>query len=143
MAFPYPYVGPYAPYNNVPIEPQYFQPSRFVISAITLGKTTTVTTSVNHNYVVGQEVRLLIPSYYGSFQLNEQTGLVTSIPAVNQVVLNINSIGSNAFIPSPSYGPTPPQIIAIGEINSGQINSSGRVNNITYIPGSFINISPN
>jgi hypothetical protein len=142
MAFPYPYIGPYSPYNNLPIEPQYYQPSRFVISTLTLGITTLVTTSINHNYVIGQEVRLLIPSAYGSYQLNEKTGFVIQIPASNQVVVNIDSINSNAFNASPSYGPTPPQIVAIGDVNTGQTNT-GRTGNTTYVPGSFINISPN
>jgi len=37
MTFPYPYTGPIALYNNLPIEPQYYQPSQFFISDITLG----------------------------------------------------------------------------------------------------------
>ena len=36
---------------------------------------------------------------------------------------------------------TLPQIIAIGDINSGYISSSGNIAN-PLIPGSFINISP-
>jgi hypothetical protein len=134
--------GPIAPENNPPINPQYYQPSVFNISALSYGVMTTVTTAVDHNYVVGQQVRLLIPSPYGAQQLNEQEGTVISIPASDQVVVNINSIGTNPFISVPFYGPTPPQITAIGDINSGQINSNGATNTITYVSGSFINISP-
>jgi hypothetical protein len=182
-----------------------------------MGVTTTVTTSANHNYVIGQNIRLIIPSAYGSFQLNEQEGFVISIPAVNQIELSINSQGFDSFIASPyiatitgatqttpcvltcsssfvpgqyvlinnvsgmtelndnawrvisanattltvdasasiftaysgggtaeltNHSNTQPQTLAIGDNNSGQINTSGRVQNITYIPGSFINISP-
>jgi len=71
---------PIPPYSNPPIEPQNFKPSLFYITAISLGQITTVTTSVNNNYVVNQEVRLLIPNGYGSRGLNEQIGLVISIP---------------------------------------------------------------
>lgn len=134
--------GPVAPQRNPPINPQYYQPSVFTISAIAQGPTTLVTTSVEHNYVIGQIVRLLIPSTYGAQQLNGQQGTVISIPSATQVVATINSLGANAFISSPTYGPTVPQIVAVGDYNSGQINTSGRTNNITYIPGSFINISP-
>lgn len=137
-----PFPGPIAPQNNPPINPQYYQPSQFFISAISLGVTTTITTSVNNNYAVGQVVRLLIPPTYGTYQLNEQTAQVINIPAANQVTLNINSKGYNAFIPSPAYGPTKPQIIAIGDVNSGVINASGRSSTGTFIPGSFIDISP-
>lgn len=140
-----PIKGPIPPYSNPPIEPEFFQPSQFVISAITMGVITTVTTSVNHNYVIGQLVRLLIPSKYGSRGLNEQLGLVISIPAPNQVVLNINSLGIDPFIASPTFLPfqskTLPQIVAVGDNNSGIISTNGRVLSSTNIPGSFINIS--
>ena len=134
--------GPIAPESNPPINPQYYQPSVFFISEITLGPTTTVTTSVNHNYVIGQNVRLLIPQFWGAAQLNGQQGLVISIPSADEVILNIYSVGVDAFISSPIYGATKPQIIAIGDNNSGPINASGRFSTSTIIPGSFINISP-
>ena len=133
---------PYADYSNPPINPQYYEPSQFTISDIALGVTTTVTTSVNHNYVIGQLVRLLIPEFYGSYQLNEQLGYVLSIPSADEVNIAINSTQSNPFVPSPSYGPTPPQIVAVGDINTGLISSTGRSVPSTAIPGSFINISP-
>lgn len=139
MAFPYPYTGPIAPYNNLPIEPQNYQPRQYFISDIALGQSTTVTTTVNHDYVIGQECRLIIPQRNGSRQLNEKTGFVISIPAQNQVVLNINSL-MNVDLFVTSTAKTQPQIVAIGDINTGQINT-GRSNNLTYIPGSFINIS--
>jgi hypothetical protein len=135
--------GPVPPESNPPINPQYYAPRQFFISNVALGTTTTVTTSVNHDYVVGQLVRLLIPPTYGCSQLNEQQGYVLSIPAANEVVVGIYSAGGNAFISSPTYGPTKPQIIAVGDVNNGVINSSGRTNTGTFIPGSYINISPN
>lgn len=134
---------PVPPYSNVPIEPQFYQPSRFVISAITRGQTTQITTSIDHNYVVGQAVRLLIPSLFGSYQLNEAQGLVLSIPSPVDVVVNINSVFADAFIPSPTNtSPSQPQILAIGDINSGIISTTGVVQTSTNVPGSFINISP-
>lgn len=132
--------GPIALYNNVPIHAEYYQPSRFVISAVSLGSTTTVTTTVAHNYVIGQEVRLIIPPSFGCRQLNEQTSFVLSIPSTTQVVLDIYSLGGDAYISSSAT--TVAQILAIGDINCGTINASGRINLGTYIPGSFINISP-
>lgn len=132
--------GPVPPYTNPAIEPQFYQPSRFVISGITLGQTTTITTTQNTNYVVGQEIRLIIPQSFGSNQLNEKTGFVISLPASNQVEVNINSSQNvDAFINSTAS--TKAQILAIGDVNTGVTNSQGRVNNGTYIPGSFINIS--
>lgn len=134
--------GPIAPERNPPIHPEYYQPRVYNISALTLGSTTTVTTSVDHDYVVGQLIRLLIPVTYGAYQISGQQGYVKSIPADNQVEVTINSQVCNAFVPSPTYGPTLPQIIAIGDCNQGYINPTGRSSSTTTIPGAFINISP-
>lgn len=131
---------PIPAYQNAPIQSQFYEPSRFVISGVTLGQTTIVTTSVDQNYVIGQEVRLLIPSSFGCTQLNMQKGYVLSIPSSNQVEVSIDSsVNVDAF--TSSSATTKPQILAIGDINQGQINSNGRKNTGTYIPGSFINIS--
>jgi hypothetical protein len=132
--------GPVPPFNNPVPTPQYYQPRVFAISNIALGATTIVTTTVAMDYVVGQLVRLVIPEAYGCYQLNQQTGYVISLPSANQVEIAIFSIGGNPYR-SITY-PTPAQIVAVGEINNGFINNSGRVNQGTYIPGSFINISP-
>ena len=139
MAFPYPYTGPIAGYNNLPIETGFYQPRVFFIEDVELGPTTTVTTTVDHDYVVGQQCRLIIPPTNGCRQLNEISGLVISIPADDQVILNINSsMNVDLFVTSTSK--TQPQILAIGDVNTGSTNT-GSTNNTTYIPGSFINIS--
>ena len=133
-------------YQNFPIQPLFFKPRVFTISAIALGTTTTITTSTNNDYVIGQQVRLIIPKYFGSFGLNEQTGYVIAISSPNQVTINLSSLGVDPFIPSPPFFPfnshTVAQILAIGDINSGQINNNGRVPQGTFIPGSFENVSP-
>jgi len=143
--------GPVAPYSNLPISPQSYQPSQFVITAITYGQTTTVTldngtNDVAPNYVVGQLVRLNIPEKYGARQINQKTGYVLSLPTTDSVEIGINSLGTDAFIASPTFvgqvTHTPPQIVAVGDINGSQINSSGRVNLNINILGSFINVSP-
>jgi hypothetical protein len=131
---------PIPPFQNLPIQAQYYEPSRFVITAITLGPTTTVTTSVNHNYVVGQQVRLIIPPSFGCSGLNDKDGFVIAIPNPNQVIINISSIGNNTFIVISAK--TQAQILAIGDVNSGPINANGINPTTTFIPGSFINISP-
>lgn len=131
---------PIPPYSNVAINAQYYIPNRFFISAITRGPVTTVTTTVDHNYVIGQLCRLLIPRANLIIELDEQSGYVIAIPATNQVTLNINSIGFSAFVTSTQ--PTQPQILAIGDYNSGNINASGNLNTSTLIPGSYENISP-
>jgi len=128
-------------YRNPPIQPEFFKPSRFVISNVSLGQTTTVTTSEEHNYVISQQVKLLIPAQFGCFQLNNSFGYVVSIPSTTQVEITIDSSTNvNQYIAATSK--QSPQIIAIGDVSSGQINSNGRLNLNLYIPGSFTNISP-
>jgi len=130
---------PVPAYANVPIESQFYIPSRFVISDISLGITTTVTTTVDHDYVIGQQVRLIIPPSYGTRQLNERTAYVLSIPTTTQVLLALNSQFMDPFISSSAT--TKAQILAIGDVNQGQINANPNTET-TFIPGSFINISP-
>lgn len=132
-------VGPIPAFSNVPIQAEFYEPSRFVIEAIQIGPTTLVTTTVDHDYVIGQQVRLIIPPTCGCRELNEQTGFVISIPMADQVVLDIYSVGFNQF--TASTDTQEPQILPIGDINTGPINF-GRTNNITFIEGSFINVSP-
>jgi hypothetical protein len=133
---------PIPPYQNVPIDSDAFQPSMFFISGVTLGATTTITTTTNMNYVLGQLVRLLIPPYSGCRQLNQREGFVISIPSSNQVVVNIDS---SQFVDAfkSSTAPTQPQIVAVGDVNNGFTNPNGAQNVLTSIPGSFQNISPN
>lgn len=137
---------PIPPYANVPIQSQNYQPSRFVISTIVLGSTTVVTTVTDLNYVIGQLVRLIIPPTFGIRQLNEQQGYVIEIVSAIQVRLDIDSRGMDAFVSSSAT--TKPQILAIGDINSGYVSSTGRSiptidgNTQITVPGSFINISP-
>lgn len=140
MAFPYPYTGPIALYNNFPIEPDNYSPRFFFIEDITLGQTTLVETTEDHDYVIGQECRLIIPPSNGCRQLNQVKGFVISIPSDTEVVLDIDSSRNVDQFQSSSAN-TQPQILAIGDLNTGTTNS-GRTNNTTYIPGSFRNISP-
>lgn len=130
---------PIPAYSNLPIKSQFYEPSRFVISAISMGFTTTITTSIDHNFSIGNLVRILIPPGDGATDLNNSSGYVLSIPASNQVVVGIDSTGINAFTDSNTQQSA--QIMAIGDINSGATNT-GRTDNQTYINGSFINISP-
>lgn len=131
---------PIPAYQNLPIHAEYYEPSRFVIQGITLGLLTTVTTTTDMNYVVGQEIRLLVPNSFGSYQLNGRSGIVVGILSSNSVLIDINS-SQNVDNFSISSDTTLPQILAIGDINLGTTNSEGRVNNGTTIPGAFRNIS--
>jgi len=130
-------------YQNVEIREEYYIPQRYVIDDITLGQTTTVITDGNHDYVVGQQIRFLIPANFGSYQLNNVKGIVISVPSPDQLVIDVDSSRNvDSFLTSATVTTASPQIIAIGDVNSGVINRYGRTQNGTFIPGSFINISP-
>lgn len=141
--------GPVPAYTNPPVTPWYYTPTTFPISAITKGATTTVTltpttvggTTINPNFVVGQEVRFLIPNLYGIRELNKQKGYVISLPSSTQVEVDIDSSLYNAFVNNPSGANSEAQLLPVGDVNNGQINSSGQTGQITYIDGSFRNIS--
>jgi hypothetical protein len=124
-------------YANLPIR-QTFSPDKFDIQAITLGKTTTVTTTTNHDYVVGQQVRFIIPVQYGTRQLNSIQGLITEIPSTNSFIVDINSVGFDTFIAAGVK--TPAQVKAIGNITTANPSLS-RSQLSTFIPGSFRNLS--
>lgn len=131
---------PVAYLNNLPINAQNYEPNSFLISNITLGFPTIVTATKNMNFVIGQLVRLLITPFNGCIQLNQQTGYVVTIPAQNQVGINISSTGAQPFVSTSSHIQQP-QIVPVGDINNGVANSS-RMNQQINIPGSFINVSP-
>lgn len=141
MTSPY-LTGPNALERNPAIEPQYFQPSVFIIFDIANGPTTTVTFTTSHNYVIGQLIRFVIPSFNGIRQINQQIAYVISIPSPTQVIVDLNSTQFDQFNPSPLITTTPPQVVAVGDNNFGLISSTGRSLPTTAIPGSFINISP-
>lgn len=130
---------PIPPFQNLPIRANFYNPSRFVISAITLGQTTIITATEDMNYVIGQLVRLIIPAPYGTTQLDNAQGYVISLPADNQVELGIDSSQMSAFISSSAQ--QQPQILPIGDVNTGVINNNGRVAVGIAIPGAFINVS--
>ncbi len=129
--------GPVAPQRNPPIHPEYYMPSVFQIANITLGKFTGIETTVSNNYVVGQLVRFIVPSPYGTRQLNEQQGLILSIVGDSQFITDNNTANSDTFIPNPTYpGPIAAQVMAIGDLNN-----SSTPNNLSIL-GAFQNISP-
>lgn len=125
-------------FSNPAIMPEDYKPSVFGITSITQEENPTVTTAVNHNFVIGQDVRFIIPVSYGMRQLNGRSAIVTSVPADNQFIAKINTSNFDAFT-NPGTD-TPAQVKAIGDINSGVRSSTGNIFAPT-IPGSFQNIS--
>ena len=138
--------------------PDLYIPETCVITNITQANPCVITTNVNHNFVVGQEVGFVVPSAWGMTQLDSyqtlqanngipQQAYVTAVTA-NTLTVNINSTGYTAFAyptsATAALGLTFPQVYPIGDQNTGySLNSSGQVpylgvtNGIIGIPGAF------
>ncbi len=115
--------------------PALYFPGDNVISAVTTGVTTTIQTTAQHNYVVGQEVAFRIPLVWGPFQLNSLPNVlipgspiyayVTSVTNSTTFVVNINSTAFTAFNPNQVFanfvGEKFPQVVAVGDVNTGGV----------------------
>lgn len=125
--------SPSGAYVKKVLYPFNYLPEDNVISAITTGTTTTITTTMYHNFEVGQEVAFRIPSAYGTTQLNSlpnvvtpgspQYGYVVSVTDNWTFVVNINSTSYTAFNSNQTYASFPglqyPQVLAVGSVNTG------------------------
>lgn len=138
--------------------PFLYLPEDNYVSAITLGNTTTVQTTMYHNFLVGQEVAFRIPTLWGTFQLNSLPnlvipgspiyGYVISVTDNWTFVVNINSSAYTAFtdnfvMTSASLpGLTYPQVLSVGDVNTGG-ESIGVIDNSTLYPPPIFPTSTN
>jgi hypothetical protein len=123
--------------------PALYAPGQAIISAITLGTTTTIQTTAPSNVVVGQEVGFHIPTAWGTTQLNELPnviipgspvyGYVISVTDSTNFVVNINSSAYTAYNSNQPFSSFPglkfPQVIPVGDVNTGglQISSGSQL----------------
>lgn len=118
--------GPFPPETNPPLETATYEPSYFEIADIKKGERTTITFKKDHNYVIQQQIRILLAITSGMQQINNADALVTEIPSPTSVIVNIDSRQFDPFISSPLYSLNPPQTTAIGSQNQTNIISTGR-----------------
>lgn len=117
----------------------YFPGDTFISFLSSSGSSTLVSTTADHNMVVGQEVAFRVGSVFGTTQLNTPTslgqpvyGVVTVVNSATQVTVNINSSAFTAFNSNPTVaqalaGLTWPQMLAVGDTNTGSATN-------TYLP---------
>ncbi len=130
-------------YQNLPIHAEYYRPSVVVIANIQLGITTVVIAASAPLFVIGQEVRLIIPSNFGCEQINGKTGFIVEFLTTTRMRISIDSSRNvTPYNTSAVATIQNPQIVAIGDVNTGARNANGLSNQITFINGSFRNISP-
>lgn len=153
--------SPAGAYVKRVLYPYLYAPGVSYISALSLGSTTTVTTTAPHNLSVGSEVAFRIPSLWGTTQLNSLPnnlipgspiyGFVVAVSSPTVVVVNINSSAYTAFNSNVAFlsypGLTFPQILAVGDVNTGGLAISAGsplypspvVNGVSTINGPAIN----
>lgn len=133
--------SPSGAYVKKVLYPFLYAPGDSFISAISTGTTTTITTTCPHNFVVGQEIAFRIPSQWGTTQLNSLPnttipgspiyGYVTAVGSSVQFTCSINSTGYTAFTTAVAVTSVPglsfPQVVAVGDVNTGGVQYSGGV----------------
>jgi hypothetical protein len=130
--------------------PFLYLPEDNVISAITLGTTTTIATTMYHNFEPGQEIAFRIPSFWGTTQLNSLPNNVIPGQPIYGYVLSVTdnwtfvvSINSSSYTAYNAFGNasgtiptniTYPQVLAIGDVNTGGIINNLSVTNLYPAP---------
>jgi Ubiquitin-activating enzyme E1 FCCH domain len=133
--------------------PYLYAPGVSIIGSITNGATTTISTTSAHNFFVGQEIAIRIPNVspssvqqWGPTQFNSLPntvipgspiyGYVTSVTDYHTVVVNINSSSYSTFSVNIPFSSVPglsfPQIVAVGDVNTGGVQISA--NSALYPP---------
>ena len=127
--------------------PPYFVPPSLWITAIaSVGITSVVTLSVQHNYKVGQEIRMVVPAAFGMIQMDGLLGTIIAVDTAtgnthNTITLNIDSSSFTAFaFPTSAVaaaGVSPAKIVPVGEnINAALSNPNlldDRINNQAFV----------
>jgi hypothetical protein len=89
-------VGGAGSFRVVNVNSIFYPKTRYIVN-ITQAVNAVVTTSVNHGYVAGQEVRFnIVNSLNGMTQLNQQVGTIISTTA-STFTVDINTTGYTAF----------------------------------------------
>jgi len=91
-----------------------YQPAMRVITAITKSNPATVTTSIDHDYITGEIVRLVIPLANKMWQANGRTGTIT-VTGGATFTIDVDTTFFDSFV-VPAVNEA--QVIPVGEINA-------------------------
>ena len=83
-------------YRIIAYDPIFYPRDRTVCN-VTVAAIPTVTTTVNHGYFVGQQVRFVVPPANGMVELNGLQATVISTPTLNTFTINISTLGFTPF----------------------------------------------
>lgn len=107
-----------------------FYPRRRFITKITAAASAVVTMSVTHGYLVGQQVRLVVPAAYGMVEMDGLLGTITAVNTTlasgNTITLNIDSSAFTAFAwPLSAAVPfSAAEVVPVGEDSAQALSSS-------------------
>lgn len=119
--------------------PYIYEPGVAYISSVTTGASTTIKTTANHNFVVGQQIAFRVPAAYGFTAFNALPNAsipgspvyyyVSAVTSNNEFVVSVNSTGFAAFNSNQPVSSVPglqmPQVIAVGDVNTGGFPYTG------------------
>lgn len=137
--------NPFNRYNLGEFNSGTYIPTIVDIAAVSQTNPALVTTTINHTFVIGQQVQFFIPQQWGMRQLNVLKGYVLTIPNPNQFTVNIDTLVFDAFVtptPPPLIVIDPAQVAGIGDQNTGTSSPGGIPANPNTIPGAFLNNPP-
>ncbi len=112
------------------------EPSFLYVTAITKATQGQVTTSQEHNYVVGQKVEFTIPGSFGMVQLNNfnqpqsKPPIITSVVDAYNFTINVDTTNYTTFaFPATSGAPTIPLFATVAP--AGQSATFNPITNVT------------
>jgi|SRR5277367_1796322 len=88
-------------YRIVQFNPLFYPTDRFICDVDSVGNTTVLTLTVPSGYLVGQRVRVYMPSDFGMTQIDQMEGTILDVnDALNEltITLNINSSSFDPFV---------------------------------------------
>lgn len=123
-------------YRIIPFNPLFYPPWRYVVN-ISQAANAQVTTSVAHQYVVGQQVRLETSTPFGMVEINGLTGNILSIVDAYNFTVDINSSGFTAFtFPLVASVPFSPALVnPVGETANANISNPNLLDDATVNTG--------
>jgi len=128
--------GTAAVFRKVPFDARFYPRSRY-ITAITQAAQAVVTLSVTHGYLVGQKVRMKVPTEFGMLEMNDLLGTIVAInTTTNTITLDINSTAMTVFaFPTSAIaatGVSPAQVFPVGEDATYQSSFGDAVYNTSF-----------
>jgi hypothetical protein len=137
--------SPFNRYNLGLFNSGTYTPTIVDIEDVSLSAEALVTTTIDHTFVIGQQVQFFIPPEWGMRQLQGRKGYVLSIPNPDEFVVNIDTTFFDVFVtPSPPALVVidPAQVAGIGDQNTGTSSLGGIIANPNTIPGAYQNQPP-